>query len=152
MLLNCCASPTTPAGSRMVPGDKCPSGRSWQMGEGRIEDSCGCWHKFPIPWLPLPTTHPTPHAERKYKKQAAALALGLAGCGPAKALSFPFHRHRGCSGCFCFPLATQESRQCDRDRPSLGEQGSWGHGCLPQESGPWAACLKQCCLALCMLF
>lgn len=119
------------AGSRTLPGGKHSAGRPkaarvrcWQMGEGRI-CSYGCRHKFPIPWLPLPTTHPAPHAapsERKYKKQPAALAWGLAGHGPVKALSFLFHRHRGCSGCFFFPLAAQESRQHDCGQSSPGEQ------------------------------
>lgn len=133
-----------PAGSGILPGGKCPAGRpkaarvrSLQMGEGRI-CSYGCRQKLPIPWLPLLTTHPAPCTaplERKYKKQPAALTLGLAGHSPAKALSFPFHRHRGCSGCFCFPLAARESRQHDCGQPSPGEQGSRGHGFLPQESG-----------------
>lgn len=134
-----------PADSRTLPGNKCLEGRpkvaratpSWQMGEGRIR-SYSCEHRLPIPQPPLPTTHPAPHAaplERKYRKQLAVLALGLAGRGPAKALSFPFHRHRGCSGCFCFPLAAQESRQRDSGWPSPREQGSPGYRSLPQVSG-----------------
>lgn len=47
----------------------------------------------------------------------------------------PFHRHRGCSGCFCFPLAAQESRQRNSGWPSPREQGSPGYRSLPQVSG-----------------